>query len=370
MSLDAQSTPAEQDITPTAPAPVRSAGNRRRAFDPARVAWLLIGCAAVAVLPQVLSSSNQSLAASSVLAAIGVLGINLIVGTAGQVSLAGAALLAVGAFTANIFVNNLSLPFPLPIICCGLTTAAVGLVLTGPALRLRGIYLALATIAFNFIVLDLAYVYQNGTVGVIGFLFQSPSIAGHIIDSPLGWYYVNVITLALVVLLLWNLMRSKYGRAWHAIRAAESGAEAAGVNVVYYKALAFGISSFCLGVAGALFAYNYLAVTSDNFPFTLAATQLAMVLVGGLGSMGGAVAGAVALTLLPSGIQSLVNNLPSWIPVKSALGTHVYQLTGVLQGLIIVVFVILIPGGLADLARRANRWARRQLERFSPRVAR
>lgn len=336
--------------------PIRGRGRRYRISG-----WGLFLLVMV-VLPLQLSSSNQSLCASSALAGVAILGVNLIVGTAGQVSIAGAALMAVGAFSANVFVNNWSLPFPLPLLCSGLTTAAAGIVLTLPALRLRGIYLLLATISFNFIVLDIAYVYQNDTAGPFGFSFKSPTLAGYTLQTSLDWYYVDAAVVAILGLAIWNLMRSKYGRAWHAIRAAEAAGEAAGVNVVAYKAIAFGVSSFCLGVAGALYAYNYQQVTTDSFPFTLAADQLAMVLIGGLGSMGGALAGAVALTLLPTGIQSIVNSLPSALALKSILGSRIFELTGAIQGLVVIVFVLKVPGGLAECWRLARRSVSRRFE--------
>jgi branched-chain amino acid transport system permease protein len=323
----------------------------------------LVLIAILATVPAFLSTSNQSLCMAAALACVAILGVNLIVGSAGQISIAGAALMAVGAFVSNIYVNDLSLPFPLPIICSGITTAAVGILLTFPALRLRGIYLVLATIAFHFIVLDMAYVYQNDTVGELGFVFNSQRFLGLKLDTGIDWYYVDAIAVLILGVLIWNLMRSKYGRAWLAIRAAESAGEAAGVNVVAYKAIAFGVSSFCLGVAGALYAYNYHQVTTDSFPFTLAATQLAMVLVGGLGSMGGALTGAVALTLLPTGVQQIINALPADLPLRADLGSKIYLLTGALQGVIIIIFVLRVPGGLAELGRAATRLTKRLLRR-------
>jgi branched-chain amino acid transport system permease protein len=346
-------------------APPVAAGRSRRGST---VLWLGALVAILIVLPPLLSSANQSLCAAAALAGVAILGVNLIVGSAGQVSLAGAALMAAGGFSANVFANNWSLPFPVPLLCSGLFAALVGTALTLPALRLRGIYLALATLAFYFIVMDLAYLYQNHSVGEFGFSFSPPTLAGYRLDTSLSWYYVNGAVAAILGVGIWNLMRSKYGRAWQAIRAATSAGEAAGVNVAAYKAIAFAVSSFCLGVAGALYAYNYQQVTTGSFPFTLSADQLAMVLIGGLGSMSGSLVGAVVLTLLPTGIQSAVNALPSDFALTSVLGTRVYELTGIIEGLIIVLLVLKAPGGLAEIGRTTVRWLQRWRSRPRQRV--
>jgi branched-chain amino acid transport system permease protein len=321
-----------------------------------RSAVALIVCCGLGTLlaATVLSSDDLYVFNTCLLAAIGAIALNLVMGTAGQVSIGNAAFLGVGSFSAVWFLGQ-GVPFPLDIIFATITVGVVGLLVGMPALRLQGLYLALATLAAHYIVYFVCNLYQEHSVGAGGGflvdpLFQSAGIRGQQQD----WAWVLVVVLAVVILVIAPLLAGKSGRAWRLIRDHEAVAPAMGINVTSYKLIAFVISSMLIGFQGALAAHLSGVVSVNDITLAVAISYLAMVLIGGLDSIVGAVLGAFLITALPT----FVNRTVPHIVGSGAAATNVPQISQVIYGLLIIVFVTRSPGGLTGWARSIRARAR------------
>jgi len=213
-----------------------------------------------------------------------------------------------------------------------------------PSLRLRGLYLAVSTLALHFIVIYLGNEYETKR----GFS------TGVVIDAPIAdaraWYVVLFVAAAAAVLLALNLLRTKTGRAWHAIRGKEAVAEALGINIPAYKLLAFVISSTMTAVAGCLFAYYRGFVSAEAFSLFLTIQYVAMVIIGGMGSILGAVLGAVFVTLFPYAIEYLVAS----VPTPAAWANSLFAVNYAAFGLVMILFLVFEPGGLVGIWRRVQ----------------
>src|ERR1700691_4251689 len=235
------------------------------------------------------------------IAVIGAVGINLLTGYCGQLSLGQASFMAIGAFTTAILSQRYGLPFfvAIPASCCA--GAMVGFLVGLPALRFRGIYLAITTLAMHYAIIYVLTNYQAivGPSASAGITVPPPSIEGLKLTSERGWYYALLIAAAAVLMFSLNLARSYIGRSWVAIRDRDIAAETAGVNVPRHKLLAFTISAALAALAGSLGAYFTTVVTVEEYTLELAIIYLAMIIVGGMGSVVGSVFGAVFITLLP-----------------------------------------------------------------------
>jgi branched-chain amino acid transport system permease protein len=276
------------------------------------------------------------------LAALGSLALNLLMGTVGQASIGNAAFLAVGAY-ATVFLDRAGVPMPLDIVFASLVAGVVGILVGFPALRIRGLYLVLATLAVYFIVVYVATEYQSNTVGGGG--FQVNVIFGSQGLDQLQRSWVWLMTAILVVLLvgLRCLDRGRLGRAWRYVRDREIAASAVGINVARYKLSAFALSSVILGAEGSLLAHFTGSVTIDAFPLSLSISYVAMVLIGGLDSMLGALIGAGLVTALPVVVPQVVSGTIGGT-TSSDLGAN---LATVIYGLLIIFFMTRSPRGLA-----------------------
>jgi branched-chain amino acid transport system permease protein len=275
------------------------------------------------------------------------LGLNLLTGYTGQLSLGHAAFMAVGAYTAY----NLSVRLELPILLCflggGLMTAAVGLLFGIPSLRIKGFYLAVATLAAQFIIeWVITHVAWISGENVLGAIDTPPiKILGRVIDSPVEKYILTLSIVVILTVFAKNLVRSKIGRAWISIRDMDVASAIIGVSQFRYKLLAFGVSSFYAGVAGALIAFCYLAsVQITEFELLLSFQLLGMVIIGGMGSILGSFLGAGFIVLLPVFINKVVRMAAGAIPsdILSNLELMIF-------GGLIIVFLIVEPYGLARL---------------------
>jgi branched-chain amino acid transport system permease protein len=294
----------------------------------------------------------------ALLACLGALGLNLLMGTAGQVSIGSAALLAVGSFSSVWFVSE-GIPFPLDIVCAAVASGMAGLIIGMPALRLRGLYLAISTLAAHFIILFLAQQYQNKDAGPAGFIVN-PAFPGTLEQSQQDWLVVTAIIAALALLLVGLLTTGRSGRVWRMIRDHETVAPTFGINVTRWKLSAFVISSVIFGVQGGLLAHFSGDVSIDSFTFGVAITYVAMVVIGGMDNLGGAVVGAVLITLLPTVVPDLVSALAS-----SASPSVSANVSTIIYGALIVIFVVFIRQGIVGalstlLARSpfASHWSR------------
>jgi branched-chain amino acid transport system permease protein len=295
-------------------------------------------------LPFVATPFLLDLANQVLLAVVGAVALMLLTGYAGQISLGHAGLLAAGAYTAGILFKELGAAWWVTLPCAALVGALLGVIFGLPSLRLRGLYLAVSTLALHFIVIYLGNEYETKR----GFS------TGVVIDSPLAdaraWYATLFVAAAAAVLLALNLLRTKTGRAWHAIRGKEAVAEALGVNIPAYKLLAFVISATLTSVAGCLFAYYRGFVSAEAFSLFLTIQYVAMVIIGGMGSILGAVLGAIFVTLFPYGIESLVAS----VPTPAAWANSLFAVNYAAFGLVMILFLVFEPAGLVGIWRRVQ----------------
>jgi branched-chain amino acid transport system permease protein len=317
--------------------------------------WLL----AVLVLLAILGMGSAFalfVTGTVIIYAISALGLDLLMGRAGQVSIGNAALMAVGGYTAALVSNQAWGPFPIPVIAGGAAGALVGLIVGLPALRLRGIYLALATLALHFIVVFGADRYQQKTGQISGLAPNTPSFAGF--DFVYGRSYVILLAvfLGLTVLLLRNIYRHAPGRMWMGIRESELGAATIGVNATRWKLIAFVTSSTIVACSGALFAYYTQRVSSETFSLDFAITFIVMIIIGGVGSIAGAITGAAIVTLAPYGMTWVTQQLPA-SPLSGWLHANVFYLNNGLYGLLVLFFLLYQPEGAVPGLRRLGKWA-------------
>ena len=274
------------------------------------------------------------------------LGLNILTGYAGQISLGTAAFMAVGAFASyNFMLRVPGMPILVAFILGGICAAMVGIVFGLPSLRIRGFYLAASTLATQFFVVwcltKVPWFTNNSASGVI--TAQQISILGYTFDSPAEKYLLVLMIVSVLALLAKNMVRSNVGRSWMAVRDMDVAAEVIGFRIVRTKLTAFAVSSFYCGVAGALFAFCYLGtVEPEAYNLDLSFRILFMVIIGGLGSILGSFLGAGFIVLLPIVLSFMVHytGLPN--SVTSNLELMVF-------GALIIFFLIVEPHGLARL---------------------
>jgi branched-chain amino acid transport system permease protein len=291
------------------------------------------------------------------LAAIGATALNLLMGTAGQVSMGNAAFQAVGAFVA-VWCVRAQVPFPADIVVGAAAAGIVGVVVGIPALRIRGVYLALATLAAHFIVLYVADRYQAKEVGATGFLINPLYQDQGILGMQQSWAWTLFILLGLVLFVADSLMRSKVGRAWRLIRDHENVAPVMGIPTTRYKLFAFALSSTMIGLQGALALHLGGHVSTDDFTLLIAISYIAMILIGGLDSLVGPLLGAAIIVVLPVITPMVVNGL---LGQGIALTAAPY-LSEMVYGALIILFVVRSRNGIAGWARRPRAWLERQLQ--------
>lgn len=316
---------------------------------------LLLVVATVLILPFVLTPYWLTIANQIGIAVIGAVGLNILTGFTGQISLGQGGFLAVGAYTSGLLVARLGMPTLPAILVAVAATALVGTFFGLPALRLKGLYLAIATLASQFIILFLVRNWDVVTGGVDSLVVTSPAIGDFQLRGDFRWYWVILVAATLSVLAATNLFRTSIGRAFVAIRDQDIAAEVIGVHVGRYKLLAFGISSAFVGLAGALTGHYRNIITFERFELDVSILYLAIIIVGGLGSVAGCVYGSVFMIVLPAAIQQVGTALRDVAPFISAELPAVQ--VGVF-GLVIVLFLILEPRGLARLWQRMRDYVR------------
>jgi branched-chain amino acid transport system permease protein len=289
------------------------------------------------------------------IAAIGAIGLNILVGYTGQISLGQGGFMAVGAYTSGLLAKNFGLPFyvTVPIAC--FTTAIIGGLFGIPSLRLKGLYLAIATLAAQQIIQWIVTNWKGVTGGVDALVVPSPTLFGISLSSEFAFYWVVLFCLVLTILATVNLFRSRTGRAFIAIRDQDIAAEVMGVNLFHYKVLAFATSSFFVGLSGALTAHWQTIVSWERFTIDTSILFLAMIIIGGLGSVSGSIYGAAFMTLLPALLNNLGRGLEGAIPAISRMLPFVQQ---GMFGLVIILFLIFEPEGLAKIWRNIKDYFR------------
>ncbi|PTN39034.1 branched-chain amino acid ABC transporter permease [Desulfonatronum sp. SC1] len=293
--------------------------------------------------PFFLSNYQVSMLNMINIAVIGAVALNLLTGCCGQISLGHGAFIGVGAYTTGI-CTLAGWPFFAALLFGGLVTAVVGMLFGIPSLRLKGIYLAIATLAAQLILSYVFLHWESVTGGSIGMGLDAPVILGMSLDNDAKMFYLTFGVAAASVLLVANILRTRHGRAFVAIRDFHQSAESVGVNLFAYKLQAFAVSSFLAGIAGGLWAHYTMYITPEQFDIMLSIQYLAMIIIGGLGSVLGSIFGAVFVTLLPEFLGTLAQWAGSFFP---NISMYFLALREGIFGLILVLFLIFEPEGLA-----------------------
>jgi branched-chain amino acid transport system permease protein len=304
--------------------------------------------AALLAFPLIASPFQLDLACQVFLACVGSLSLMLLTGYAGQISLGHAGLMAAGAFTVGILFREANAPFWVTLPAAAVVGGVLGIVFGLPSLRLRGLYLAVSTLALHFVVVYLGGEYETRRGFSTGIVIDPPTLAGVSITDGRAWYFILLVAATVTLLLCVNLLRARTGRAWRAIRAHETVAEALGIGIASYKLLAFVISSVITAVAGALFAYYRGFVSVEAFSLFLTIQYVAMIIIGGMGSLLGALLGAVFVTLFPYWIESALFLLPG----AQRYAGEVFAVNYAAFGLVMILFLIFEPLGLTGIWRR------------------
>ncbi|MCM2253445.1 MAG: branched-chain amino acid ABC transporter permease [Ramlibacter sp.] len=313
--------------------------------------WLGIGAALLLLFPFMASDYWLYLACLVSINVASATGLNILTGYTGLVSLGQAAFMGLGAYTVAILQLRWGTPFLFNILAGGVVAMAGGLVVGIPSLRVKGLYLAIATIAASFIA---HFVFANSAfTGRTGGLTVPPAtLFGILLDTSFRLYWVIVPVTILMLLGTANLLRTRVGRAFIAIRDRDISAEVLGIPLLRYKLLSFGLSSFYAGVAGGMWAYFFRVVTPESFPLLMSIFFLAAIIVGGMGSVLGGILGAVFMTLVPELLKLGVGLLPGGIELTVFLS----PVRTVLFGALIILFLVFEPHGLAEMWRRTRRF--------------
>jgi branched-chain amino acid transport system permease protein len=305
---------------------------------------LLLLFAALALFPFVADQYWIYLACLVAIHVVSTTGLNILTGYTGLVSLGQAAFMSVGAYTVAILEIRVGTPFLLNLLAGGLAAAAVGIVVGMPSLRVKGLYLAIATIAASFI---LHFLFANGPAilgGTRGLSMPPARLFGHDLARPFELYWLFVPLTAVSVFAAANLFRTRIGRAFIAIRDRDISAEVLGIPLLKYKLLSFALSSFYAGLAGGMWAYFFPLIYSVFF--------LAAVIVGGMGTILGAILGAVFMTMVPEILKIAVSYM-TFIPNATA---QLSPIRTIVFGALIIGFLLFEPQGLAEIWRRVRRF--------------
>ena len=270
--------------------------------------------------------------------AIAGLGLMLLAGFTGLFSLGHAAFLGVGAYTQAV-LTNAGMPFPIALACAAGLSAAVGLIVGLPALRVKGIYLGMATLSFGFIVEEVLARWESVTGGNAGIHVKMPDIFGWKLNSGEEFYFLCLVITVLATLGILNLLRAPTGRAFVAIRDSEISAQSMGIHLARYKTLSFALSAALAGIAGALYAHKLQFISPDQFNILQSIDLLLMIVIGGVGSVHGVFLGALFLITMPQAIAIVKDYLPAVIGQAPGL-------QGLVYGVVLVSFVLFEPQGL------------------------
>lgn len=309
------------------------------------------------VMPVLLPGYYLSVATMVGYTAMGALGVQLLIGFAGLITLGHAAFIAVGAYTSTLlvlqfpwpgFIEDWGLAYPISIVVAGIAAGLWSVLFGLPSAKVKGFYLILTTMAAQFITVDFILTQYVSQIGGRGQAFSLPpgiiKIGPWTIDSDGKVYYLMAVLLTLMVIVLANLLRSKPGRAWVAIRDNDIAAEALGINIIRYKLLAFFVAGFFAGIAGAFWVSNTAALSPEHFPWFWSLWLVGVILIGGVGSIHGAIFGSLFMVLVMEGLQWAVIPLAEYYP---RLLMAFASIKDAAFGLAICAFLIYEPNGIA-----------------------
>lgn len=278
-------------------------------------------------------------------------GLNLLTGFTGLISLGHAAFMAIGAYSSVALTTKLAISFWLALPMSALITGLIGFLVGLPSLRLTGIYLGLATMAFEFIVDEVVLQWPAMTGGAGGLSASPPVLGGFYFNSYQRYFFVTLVCVALVLFSTKNLLRASFGRALMAIRDSETAAEVIGIHPARCKTISFSLSALYTGMGGALYAHFILFISPDNFTLFHSIAFIVMIVVGGMGSVLGSVMGAVFMTILPEAITFGKDYLP--LALRNAAG-----LQAAVYGIILILFVVFEPRGFYGRWVKMKMWWR------------
>ncbi|HEX9976888.1 MAG TPA: branched-chain amino acid ABC transporter permease, partial [Dehalococcoidales bacterium] len=272
-----------------------------------RTHWVLLVALLVVLFTAPLYLANYWLSVANLIGItiVAVTGLNLLTGYCGQLSIGHAGFIAVGAYTSAILNSRFGVPFPLALISAGVMSGLLGMVFGIPSLRVKGFYLAISTIAAQFIILWVIKHWTGMTGGFNGMSVPYMSIGNLTLRSEGNQFYLIMVVVVAVVFLAKNIARTRVGRAFIAIRDNDLAAEVMGINLFRYKLLAFFIGCFFAGIAGSLWAHWMRFIDADGFPFTSSILYIGMIIIGGLGTAVGPIFGAIFIRLLEERVLHL-----------------------------------------------------------------
>lgn len=316
----------------------------------AGLALLLIGAGAAIALPFASNAYVLGYATLVAITAVGAVGFNILVGWTGLVSLGYSGFFAIGAYANGYLMSRLGwsvlASLPTAALIAGLASLLVGV----PSLRLKGLYLAITTLAFSVIVNHMILLAKPITGGSTGMRVVRPKLFGLDLTSDRALYWLCLVVLALTILFALNIRRSYIGRAFFSIRDYEVAARVLGVNTVAYKLLSFVLSSAVIGLAGGLFAMHMRYLNVESFELILSIEAVSIVIVGGIGSVAGAVMGSVFMVLLPEGARLLFASFGG--ALGDVFSSNAQEIKGAIYGLVIILFLRFAPHGLLGALRR------------------
>jgi branched-chain amino acid transport system permease protein len=319
----------------------------------------IIGVLFFLVIPLGLHEYYLSICNLVWIAVIGAIGLNILVGYTGQVSIGHGAFMSVGAYTAANLATRLDSPWPVNLLAGGLMAAAVGAVVGIPSLRIKGLYLAIATLAGQLIIewtINHVTFISGGVQASIE--VPRPRLGSMVLNTQRDMYYFLLVFVVIAIVGSMNLIRSRVGRAFIAIRDQDIAAEIIGIDIFRYKLLAFAISSFYAGVTGVLYTYFLGIANYEQFQIGVSIDYLAMIIIGGLGSILGSIFGAIFVTLLPIVIRISMENFGDLIFSRQIVLNLIPNLRLMLFGVLIIVFLIVEPDGLNRLWRNIRSYFR------------
>ncbi len=322
--------------------------------------WYCLLLALLVVLPFFASQYFVGFVTTVLFTLVGALGLNVLTGFTGLVSLGHVAFLVMGGYTYAIGSVNLGLPPVLAFVLSGVVSAIGGLVVGIPSLRLKRLYLAITTLALVFIVYSLVLAGGEFTGGGRGIMVPRPTVLGIDFSSERALYWLCLGVTLLTLLCVLNIRRSFLGRAFMAIRDNDLAAVSMGISLTYYKLMAFMISSFFTGISGALMVLFINFANVEGFPFLLSIEAVAILIVGGIGSVLGTVIGTIFIVSLPEVSTQILSAAGAALGFQ--LSSAALEIKGILYGLAIVLFLILDPKGLVGLWSDVHRiWTTRPL---------
>lgn len=314
--------------------------------------WLALLAGSLFVFPFVASEYWLYLACLVAINIVSTTGLNILTGYTGLVSLGQAAFMGIGAYAVAYMDNHFGAPIVINLLVAGGVAMLGGVIVGIPSLRVKGLYLAISTIAASMILHFIFSNWSSVTGGTAGVTVSPPSVLGFSLDTSFKFYWMVVPVTVLMLLGAANLFRTRIGRAFIAIRDRDISAEVLGIPLLQYKLLSFALSSFYAGVAGGLWAYFFRIVTPESFPLSMSIFFLTAIIVGGMGSLLGSILGAIFVTMIPEVLKLMVGILP----ISADATLILSPVRTIVFGLLIIAFLILEPLGLQEIWRRIRRF--------------